>query len=87
MARRNRPALSGALVLLVMPVSVMGVGIMSVSVPDRGVSVPMGMRLAQRVARSMGVLMMIVTHMAMLMRCQVVQMLVRMRFSQVQPNA
>ena len=68
-----------------MPVAVMQVGIVGVRMPQRLVPVPMGVRL--RHGAFVGVLVVLVVHMAVLMFKNVVLMLVAVAFGEMQPEA
>lgn len=67
--------------------AVMRVRIMRVRMSHRRVHVPMGMRLARRVARSVRMPVMIIVNMGVLMLQGVVLMLMRVCLGEMQPNA
>ena len=66
---------------------VMQIGIVRVPVDQAGVLVRMGMRLTGRIVRAMRVLMVLVMHMRMIMPDRLMDMLVFVRFDDVEPDA
>ena len=69
-----------------MPVAVMRVGRVRMGMPESGVRVHMGVRLAGWVSRKVRVLVVLVMHMGVRMRHRLVDMLVRVALGDVQPT-
>ena len=73
--------------VLGMPVTMVDIRVMYVGVRQRRMTVGMRMRLAAIPREIVGVLVMIIVHMAMRVQQLFVRMLVFVTFRQVQPNA
>src|SRR5262249_9189054 len=70
-----------------MPVNVMAVRRVPMGVPQRGVLMPMGVRLPDRVARPMVMSMMLVVHVRMRVAHRLVRVLMLMPFGDMEPHA